>query len=79
MDWISVKDKLPDQNEQSEVVFYKKPYEWWAGVYTPENFLGINKRKFEYHQHWGDDEYYEVENVTHWMPLPQPPFKKREI
>jgi len=72
MNWISVKDKLPDQPGQSEVVFYAKPFEWWTGVYTPGGHYGYQKGIFEYHQHWGDDEYHEVENVTHWMSLPDP-------
>ena len=63
-EWIKVEDKLPEK--QTEVVFYAKPFEWWAGLYTPGE-------GFAYHQHWGDDIYHTVEDVTHWMPLPEPP------
>ncbi len=71
--WISVKDELPDQTCQSEVVFYKNKYEWQTGMYTPKGFCGQKKGIFEYHQHWGDDKYHEIEDVTHWMFLPPLP------
>ena len=71
-EWISVDERLPatseDENQQVEVVFYKSKYEWWAGMFTAKGKLS-NKDKFEYHQHWGDDQYHEIEGVTHWMRL----------
>ena len=70
MKWISVKDKLPIV--QVEVVFYVNPYEWWVGMFTPKGKFS-KKNVFQYHQHWGDDKYYTVENVTHWIQLPKPP------
>lgn len=69
-EWISVKDKLPEK--QIDVVFYSDPYEWWTGMFTPKN-LGYDNDGFKYHQHWGDDGYHKIKNVTHWMPLPKPP------
>jgi hypothetical protein len=75
--WISVDDRLPES--QVEVVFYAKPFEWFTGMFTPKGFFGREKHTFEYHQHWGDDGYHEIENVTHWMPLPEPPKANQTI
>lgn len=75
MEWISVKDRLPPSTKQSEVVFFAKPYAWQAGMFTPKGFCGQKEDVFQYHQHWGDDGYHLVENVTHWLPLPAPPLK----
>lgn len=74
MKWIKVEDQLP--GDQIEVVFYANPFEWWTGMFTPKKYLGCAHDRFEYHQHWGDDIYHEIENVTHWLPLPKPEIKK---
>jgi hypothetical protein len=72
-EWIAVEDELP--TKQVEVVFYTNPFEWWSGMYTPADLYGSDG-EFQYHQHWGDDGYHAVNNVTHWMPLPTPPAPK---
>ncbi|MCB0781042.1 MAG: hypothetical protein KDC03_16220 [Flavobacteriales bacterium] len=69
MEWKSVTDCLPDH--QCEVVFYAKPFEWWAGIFTPDNGKFPNPG-FAYHQHWGDDEYHAIDGVTHYIELPYP-------
>ena len=74
MEWISVNDRLPSEINQVEVVFFKNPYEWWTGLFTPKNFLSnASDYRFEFHAHWDDDRYHLIEGITHWMPLPQPP------
>jgi hypothetical protein len=73
MKWISVNEKLPSKTEQVEVVFYANPYEWWTGVFTPAGIFNSKDNVFQYHQHWGDDKYHTISNVTHWLPLPEPP------
>lgn len=56
-EWISVKDRLPEEGEV--VVIYIKPE---VGVGYAETDIYL----------MGDfDEYSEA--VTHWMPLPEPP------
>jgi len=69
MEWIKVSDKLP--HTQIEVVFYVKPYEWWTGMFTPKGKWS-DQPVFQYHQHWGDDKFHTINDVTHWMPLPKP-------
>jgi hypothetical protein len=62
MKWISVKDRLPEDSQ--EVIIYSEGGKVEAGVYYCKEF--------------GFD-YYDVSirdiivNVTHWMPLPEPP------
>ena len=67
-EWISVKDRLPEE-------------EGWYLVYTTPNreHKSINKAMFCKGYAWGNFEPYwrgaggHWANVTHWMPLPQPP------
>jgi Protein of unknown function (DUF551) len=63
MEWISVKDRLPNKNESIGYVFDGKEirhnvyYHGFNGSWESENSLG----------------YYVDENITHWMPLPNIP------
>ena len=72
MNWVSVKDRYPDSGKQTEVLFYANPYEFWTGLYTPKGYAGETGGCFQYHQHWGDDSYHTIKNVTHWMEIPVP-------
>ena len=67
--WISVTDKVPDitKNENSEYVL----------VFTLNGKLGIGRC---YTQNtiqifWSWENTMPIYNVTHWMPLPEPPKK----
>jgi hypothetical protein len=78
-EWISVNDRLPDESGEY-FVFKKTMFGCWCDV------LGFAKdgRKVDKYD-FGDQRknvwyYYDSEygygvsnNVTHWMPLPQPP------
>ena len=61
MEWISIQDRLPD--DMQEVIVYSVDGGVESGVYYSE----------------GCFDYYDVSNrsilvnVTHWMPLPNPP------
>ena len=68
MEWISVKDRLPPDEE--DVMFWRNPGGFSVGCYFPEI------------EQWQDG--LDVDNdavaemvgahfVTHWMPLPPPP------
>ncbi len=68
MEWISVKDRLPEQLI-SCLVFIEN-----------QNFIahGTLERDFTWTACYTGDEIKEWDNnkgVTHWMPLPEPPKK----
>jgi hypothetical protein len=69
MEWISVKDGLPEKNGNSSIMCLVNDKSWGV-ICRPYN---------EYHQCWddedGDDYYCDAVNgkITHWMPLPGPP------
>ena len=60
-EWISVKDRLPEDN--TNVLVYRGSL---ISVYT---YIG--------HNEWEDDYGYwsrtDDDGITHWMPLPEPP------
>lgn len=68
MDWISVKDRLPEVD--SRVL--------WQGAFSDEyKFTGRLRRngEWEYISVVADVEHC-LSDVTHWMPLPPPPTTK---
>lgn len=71
-EWISVKDRLPDNKE----------YDWVLAQVVEDNGFMHIPRVMEYRQakdDWFEDTYGWLSehngsfSVTHWMPLPQPP------
>ena len=71
-EWISVKDRLPDNKE----------YDWVLAQVVEDNGYMHIPRVMEYRQlknDWFEDtygwlsEHNGVFTVTHWMPLPKPP------
>lgn len=64
-EWISVKDRLPEH--EVDVLCYT--------IYQEIEILQFDESV----KWWTGSEYdYEKEQVTHWMPLPQPPKKAEE-
>lgn len=61
MDWISVKDRLPDVNEPVRV----KSDSAISTAKRTERGLWLIKIAGQW-RNW-------LVNVTHWMPLPEPP------
>lgn len=60
--WIPVEDALPEYGEY--VLFIRKNREVYVGYYDEKNT-------------WNTDyQWFCGENVTHWMPLPEPPEKE---
>lgn len=57
--WISVKDRLPKEDD-GVVLVYSSGVE--PAVFTGDIFLEYDK-----YEGW------EINNVTHWTPLPEPP------
>ncbi|KKK78220.1 hypothetical protein LCGC14_2845770 [marine sediment metagenome] len=59
-EWISVKDRLP-KNDDEVLVYHKS-----------KNIDDIGTAYFKIDMwHW--DDYTILENVSHWQPLPPPP------
>ncbi len=68
MDWVSVKDKLPEENEN--VILFDG-----SEVFCGNFFFGKENRIC-----WGIQACdgicygnYKKDEITHWMPLPNPP------
>ena len=63
-EWISVEDRLPD-------TLHSKPYRL-VRIVTDGVDVWTTKQHSSY---WNDPELYEdcEKDVTHWMPLPEPP------
>ena len=58
-EWISVKDRLPDKQDLYLV--------YSSGTYTVQWFNGYEW--VIYSDEWA----FEAHEITHWMPLPEPP------
>lgn len=72
MEWISVKDRLPKNEDGSNSIY----------CLVVTKYDGIVVRPFnQYHVCWdledGDDFYTDAKDgkITHWMLLPKPPTK----
>jgi len=64
--WISVKDRLPELGMVVLCIDNKK----WQSVCFYGNYSVDENHKFYKHDL---DYYFELEDVTHWQPLPKPP------
>lgn len=76
MKWISVEERLPDEDGHY-IVFEVWPYgniislAFYAPKYNGfEEHLNGRAVWYKYDSEVGD---FEVTDVTHWMPLPEPP------
>jgi Protein of unknown function (DUF551) len=61
MEWISVKDRLP--NMGIDVLVYSKDrifHAWWDNISSSHDWYDIQNTWI-------------IEDVTHWMPLPKKP------
>jgi hypothetical protein len=73
MEWISVEKRLPEPYEKVLV------YEKYMDDIPVTAYLSKNKIWVPYDEHfsvYGDGEImncFEQKNITHWMPLPDPP------
>lgn len=69
--WISVKDRLPEF-PRFVLVYVKHPasdpFPSWSCIMT-DMYLG---------DRWAENADEEVHEVTHWMPLPEPPKEENE-
>ena len=76
-EWISVKDRLPKKN--GKYLCYTPCLISGIGIFSFAKNLkkvGINDfmfRKSGWYAYDSEQGYYEIFNITHWMPLPEPP------
>lgn len=66
--WIPVTERLPDNTEKVLALSkssFGSNYLSWLIRYNPEKGAF-----YDYDSEWGD---IKIHNVTHWMPLPEPP------
>ena len=72
MEWISVKDRLPDK-EDFYLIYPEPKYidcVCWFNVHS--NVRGHTPNTWEVESEYGEvNQYNHV--ITHWMPLPEPP------
>ena len=59
-EWISVKDRLPE-DDRNVLVYDDHDIQFWVAWHD------------ECHNNWYTQEGESVYGVSHWMPLPQPP------
>lgn len=64
MDWISVKDRLPEDDNEVLVYYGGSRVKWKYGIEF------VNYINGECYGWCGQDQ---LVSVTHWMPLPAPP------
>lgn len=88
MDWISVNERLPE-NDGQYLAVYQSPFgnisyitieNYSSDLYKVDDFDFYEYRGKKHYGWYGyDSEYgnYEVtNNITHWMPLPELPLDK---
>jgi hypothetical protein len=71
-EWISVEERLPDCEQGAEskaVLFITKQGFMYTGYY---GCGGIYRDRY-FREYKNSTEGYDISNVTHWMPLPEPP------
>ena len=79
-EWISVKNRLPDGYDDV-LVYVVEHRSWWDDEYV-EPGKKISTLKHDTYSYMAIqylDKYEDISrtNITHWMPLPEPP-KERE-
>lgn len=62
--WISVEDRLPDDERDVLILYDRYGGEYGIGFYSAHGMFG---------PHWVKGGAMLVYNVTYWMPLPEPP------
>ncbi len=76
MEWISVKDRLPDDDEDV-LVYHEYDFHISVGCFCRDNihyYIETDGSKFYTDTGWESEiPWAQKGGVTHWMPLPQPP------
>lgn len=69
MEWISVKDRLPEKD--GWYLVFAPGYRGNRRIYGSRG-MAYSNFKHNYKEHWGIERGWGG-MVTHWMPLPEPP------
>lgn len=79
--WISVKDRLPELTWQAESDDFLIDYSEYVVVLSEGRNrspkIGSYVRE-GLRERWEDKDYDPIHDVTHWMPLPEPPKRGKE-
>jgi hypothetical protein len=70
MEWISVKDRLPNEHEKVLVLF--------GGDNILIGIMDSNNEWFVFYSDGRNIEDFE-RPISHWMPLPEPPHKPKSL
>lgn len=69
MEWISVKDRLPE-DEQRVIAYCQKVKKYFVGFAERSHY---SDKVHWWHEGAKGGLYSATSKVTHWMPLPEPP------
>ena len=73
-EWISVDERLPAKHKEY-LVYRTTPFGELVGM----AYFKLKKKRAVWYQYDRDFGFYEIEGVTHWMPLPEAPKERRTI
>lgn len=72
MEWISVKERLPGTKYKKDQYAEWQESQEVLGFSTDGEFFVMTYQKDKKGQYWTTDDGI-TKNITHWMPLPEPP------
>ena len=73
MKWISVKERLPELNQRVLVYIPRWRNDCWEVSFRDKDKNGEWYKEFVSDCCDTFDSYYNDNEITHWMPLPEPP------
>ena len=78
-EWISVKDRLPEENGRYLCYIvdgngYQRMLCFALNLETVDDYDFYHQNYAGFYDYDSEYGYFEYTDVTHWMPLPEPPF-----
>lgn len=71
-EWISVEDRLPDISHEEYLIWPHHDVNYsceYIAYFDGNNWIAECEDTYHYYD-------YKLKNITHWMPLPEPPKEK---